>query len=286
MVEMTRTLQVAPSNTEQARAWDGDEGAYWAEHADQFDLALRGYRTPFFEAAAIGPADHVLDIGCGTGEITREAARRAPAGRALGVDLSAAMLRSARRRAAAEGLANAEFEQADAQIHPFAEREFDLAVSRTGTMFFADRAAAFRNIARAVRPGGRLVQLVWQPPSRNDWFLALTAAMAAGRDLPAPPPQAPGPFALSDPDRVRPLLAGAGFADVACEPLTAPMHFGAGADDAYHFVTGLLGWMLTDLDDTGRERALADLRATLRAHETPDGVFYPSATWLITASRT
>ncbi|MFI6005450.1 class I SAM-dependent methyltransferase [Streptomyces sp. NPDC051366] len=282
---MTRMLQVAPSNAEQARAWDGDEGAYWAEHADRFDLAMRGYRARFLEAAAIGPADHVLDIGCGSGEITCEAARRATAGRALGVDLSAAMLRVARRRAAAEGLEHAEFEQADAQIHPFPAEEFDLAVSRTGTMFFADRVAAFRNIARALRPGGRTVQLVWQPPPRNEWFLALTTAMAAGRDLPAPPPAAPGPFSLSDPDRVRRLLTGAGFAEATFEPLTARMYFGADTDDAYRFVSGMLGWMLTDLDDTSRERALADLHTTLRAHGTPDGVLFPSAAWLITATR-
>lgn len=282
---MTRTLQIAPSNAEQARAWDGEEGAYWAEHADQFDLALRGYQARFLDAAAISPADRVLDIGCGTGEITREAARRATAGRALGVDLSSAMLLVARRRSAAEGLTHAEFEQADAQIHPFPTAEFDLAVSRTGTMFFTDPVAAFRNIARAVRPGGRLVQLVWQPPPRNDWFLALTTAMAAGRTLPTPPPEAPGPFSLSDPDRVRRLLTGTGFAEPDIEPLTAPMHFGANADDAYRFVTGLLGWMLTELDGSSHEQALADLRATLRTHETPDGVLYSSATWLITTMR-
>lgn len=60
------------------------------------------------------------------------------------------------------------------------------------------------------------------------------------------------------------------------------MHFGVDADDAYRFAFGPLGWMLTDLDDAGRERALADLRATLRVPETSDGVVYPSATWLIT----
>ncbi|MFE1437163.1 class I SAM-dependent methyltransferase [Streptomyces sp. NPDC058739] len=201
---------------------DGDDGAYWAEHADQFDLALRGYRTRFMEAAAVGLADHVLDIGCRTGEITRRAAHRAAAGRALGVDLSAAMLRVARRRAEAEGLARAEFEQADVQIHQFPAGGYDLAVSRTGTMSFADPVAAFRNIARAVRRGGRLVQLVWRPPSDNTWFLELSTAMAAGRDLPAPPPQAPGPFSLSDPDRVDRLLTGTGFTDVTFEPLTAP----------------------------------------------------------------
>ncbi|MFI6012610.1 hypothetical protein ACIBAG_27985 [Streptomyces sp. NPDC051243] len=90
---------------------------------------------------------------------------------------------------------------------------------------------------------------------------------------------------LSEPDRVRRLITGTGFAEPDIEPLTASMHFGADADDAYSFVSGLLGWMLTDLDDAGRERALADLRATLRAHETSDGVLYPSATWLITLTR-
>ncbi|MCU7821065.1 class I SAM-dependent methyltransferase [Kitasatospora sp. DSM 101779] len=282
---MTGTLQVDPSNAEQARAWDGDEGAYWAEHADRFDRSLRGYRGRLLEAAAVRPADRVLDVGCGAGEITCEVARRAPEGRVLGVDLSAAMLRVARRRAAEQGLANVGFEQADAQIRSFPPREFDLAVSRTGTMFFADHAVAFRTVARAVRPGGRFVQLVWQPPPLNEWFLALTTAMAAGRDLPAPPPDGPGPFSLSDPDRVRRLLTGAGFTEPRVEPLTAPMHFGSDADDAHRFVSGLLGWMLADLDDSGRARALADLRTTLRAHETSDGVLYPSATWLITATR-
>ncbi|MEV7175313.1 methyltransferase domain-containing protein [Kitasatospora sp. NPDC093679] len=282
---MTGTLQVDPSNAEQARAWDGDEGTYWAEHADRFDRSLRGYRAPLLEAAAVRPADRVLDVGCGAGEITCEVARRAATGRVLGVDLSAALLRVARGRAAEQGLGRVGFEQADAQIHPFPAGGFDLAVSRTGTMFFADHAAAFRNIARAVRPGGRFVQLVWQPRSLNAWFLALTTAMAAGRDLPAPPPGAPGPFSLSDPDRVRGLLAGAGFTEPHVEPLTAPMRFGADAEDAHRFVSGLLGWMLADLDGARRARALDDLRTTLRAHETADGVLYPSATWLITAAR-
>ncbi|MGW0555794.1 class I SAM-dependent methyltransferase [Streptomyces sp. NPDC002926] len=189
---MTSTLQVDPSNAEQASAWDGEEGGYWAEHADQFDLALRGYRTRFLAAAGIAAGDQVLDIGCGTGETTRDAARRASRGRALGVDLSDAMLRVARQRAAAEGLHNAAFVHADAQVHPFPAAAFDVAVSRTGTMFFADPVAAFRNICGALRPGGRLVQLVWQPPAGNEWFLSFTRALAAGRPLPGACARRPG----------------------------------------------------------------------------------------------
>ncbi|MEU9305798.1 class I SAM-dependent methyltransferase [Streptomyces sp. NPDC048269] len=194
---MSSTRQVDSSNAEQARAWDGEEGTYWPEHADRFDRAVHAHHAHLLAAAAISATDQVLDIGCGTGQTTRDAARRASRGRAVGVDLSAAMLRRARRRAAAEGLPNAEFVQADAQVHPFPAAVFDVAVSRSGTMFFADPVAAFRNIAGALGPGGRLVQMVWQPPAGNEWFLSLTRALAAGRPLPTPPPDAPGPFALA-----------------------------------------------------------------------------------------
>jgi len=147
-------LHVDPANAEQARAWDGDEGAYWAGNAGQFDRAVAAYHERFLAAAVIGCADRVLDIGCGTGQTTRDAARAAADGVALGVDLSGQMIALARRLAAGQGIANARFEQADAQIHPFPAASFDVAISRTGTMFFADPAAAFANIARALRPGG------------------------------------------------------------------------------------------------------------------------------------
>ena len=120
------------------------------------------------------------------------------------------MLEYARRRAAEEGVANASFEQVDAQIHPFPPEAFDVAISRTGAMFFGDLAAAFTNIGRAMVPGGRLALVTWQPLSANEWIREISGALAAGRDLPAPPPDAPGPFALSEPDRVRSILAGPG----------------------------------------------------------------------------
>jgi ubiquinone/menaquinone biosynthesis C-methylase UbiE len=81
--------------------------------------------------------------------------------------------------------------QADAQVHSFPAQAFDVAVSRIGTMFFGNPVAAFRNIARVLRPGGSLVQLVWQPPLLNEWIGAFTHALAAGLPLPTPPPDAP-----------------------------------------------------------------------------------------------
>ena len=281
----TGAPHVDPTNTAQLQAWDGDEGSYWTEHDDVFNRSLDAYHDPFAAAAGVHLTDRVLDIGCGTGETTRDAARAATSGSALGVDLSSRMIELARRRAVEEGLGNVAFEQVDAQIHPFEPKVFDVAISRTGAMFFGDPVTAFTNIARALRPGARLALLTWQPLARNEWIREFIAALSAGRDLSGPPPNTPGPFGLSDPDRVRTILSTAGFVDIDLHSASGGMWFGTNADDAYQFVLGLLGWMLEGLDDNGRARALDALRSTTAAHETSAGVVYDSSAWLVKARR-
>ena len=280
----TSALRVDSSNRDQLRAWDGDEGAYWADHADYFDRSVAAYHRRLLDQAAIDTQDHVLDVGCGTGETTRDAARAASAGSALGVDLSSRMLDHARRRAAEEGLANATFAQADAQVHAFEPASFDVAISRTSAMFFGDHVAAFRNVGSALRPGGRLLLVTWQALAGNEWLREISGALSAGRDLPAPPPDA-GPFALSDPDRVRSLLTEAGFTGIRLDAMSAGLWFGNDADDAHQFALGLLAWMLEGLDAAGRTRAIDALHATMAAHTTPDGVVFESAAWIVEATR-
>lgn len=281
----TTDIQVDATNTEQHKAWDGGEGDYWAAHANQYDASVDRYHHALLDLAAIGPDDAVLDIGCGTGQTTRDAARIAASGTALGVDLSSRMLDVARTRAEDEGLTNVSFEHGDAQIHPFEPASFDVALSRTGTMFFGDAAAAHTNIARALRPGGRLALAVWQPMSENEWFTSFVGALAAGRDLPAPPPDAPSPFAMSEPDRVGPLLEASGFDDVDFNEVRAPMTFGATASEAHGFILGQLGWLVADLDESSRRAALDELLRTMQEHETDDGVRFGSAMWLVSARR-
>ena len=279
------SIAVDPANIEQTRAWDGDEGAYWARNAERFDRFMTAYHASFLAAAAITATDRVLDIGCGTGQTTRDAARAAAAGSALGVDLSARMIGYARQAAHREGIGNAAFEQADAQIYPFPAGAFEVAISRTGAMFFGDPVAAFANIARALRPGGRLCLLTWQPPASNEWIREIAGALTAGRDLPLPPPDAPGPFALSNPGRIHAVLSAAGYTGVRADPGAGEIWAGRDADDAYLFVLGLMDWMLHGLDEHGRRQALGALRTSLAAHDTGSGVIYQSAAWTIRAIR-
>jgi len=279
------TSLVDPSNVEAARAWDGPAGDFWTDHADQFEASAARYRRPFFAAAAIEPGARVLDVGCGNGATTRQAARLAAPGDVVGVDLSARMLDLARRRAVEEGLTNVAFVQADAQVADLGTERYDRVISHAGAMFFGDPVAAFANLAKALTTEGRLVLLVWQPLAENEWLSSFLRAVAAGRELPLPPPDAPGPFSLGDPDRVRAVLTGAGFGEPELVGVREQTLFGPDVATAESLVLGVVGWMLADLDDAGRAGARAALRADLEAHRGPDGVAYASAAWLVTARR-
>lgn len=273
------------ANVQQAAAWDGHEGDMWTEHADRYEATGRRIWTAFAARRPIAERDHVLDIGCGTGKSTREAARLAPAGLVLGVDLSARMLGHARYRSAAQGLANVRFLQADAQVHRFGDGSFDVVISSFGTMFFADPVAAFRNIGLALRPGGRLAVLTWRELVRNQWLTVLREALALGRALPEPPSSVPGPFGLADPAHVRRVLGAAGFDGTGLEPIDELIEFGPDASAALSFVRtlGIVEGLTKGLDDQAEARGLENLHRVLEAHETGEGVLLGSSAWLITA---
>jgi SAM-dependent methyltransferase len=194
------------------------------------------------------------------------------------------MIDVARRVARDAGVANVEFVQADAQVYPFEAASYDAVVGRTAVMFFGDPAAGFANLHRALRAGGRLSAFVWQEPANNEWAVEIMSILAAGRDLPGPPPDAPHPFALADPKRAAQLLSGAGFSSVGVDAIAEKMRFGSNADEAIEVIRGPMGWLLDTLDEAPRQEVLRRLRAALEARTGPDGVLYGSAGWLLTAT--
>lgn len=273
------------ANVEMAAAWDGDEGDHWASHAERYESTSHRYLERLLAGAGVAWDSTVLDVGCGTGRSTRDVARLAPAGSALGVDLSSRMLERARASAEEEGLTNVRFEQGDAQVHPFPQNAFDIAISSFGVMFFADPVAAFSNVAGALRPEGRVVLLAWRDLSRNEWVTAIRTALALGRALPEPPPDAPGPFAFARREHAEQVLTRAGFVNVRFEEVAAPICFGGDADDAFAFVStfGITRGLTHDLDQAGTAAALDALHRTLIEHDTADGVQFAGSAWLITA---
>ena len=209
----------------------------------------------------------------------------APAGSALGVDISVPAIERARELAEAQGVRNVTFEQADAQVHRFGRERFDLAVSRFGTMFFADPVTAFSNIGRALSPNGRLVMMVWQAGERNEWNAAIRRCLTG----PEGPVAAggPDPFSLADPPVVTGILEAAGFADVTFTDVREPMYLGPDAATALDWIRGFACTReaLDRLDPDAAARALGRLRVILAEHNGARGVRFGSRAWIITARR-
>jgi len=266
-----------------ARVRGASAGGHQSDRVD-YDAELRMHNQMLREAYGIRPDDRILDIGCGAGQTTRDAARLAMAGSALGVDVSAPMVERARRLTEAAGLSNVGFEQADAETHHFPDENFDVVISRFGTMFFREPVAAFTNIARAMRRDGRLVMMVWQEADRNEWSMAIRRAVSVPSDA---PPGGLNPFSLGDPTTTEHLLERAGFAEVAFTDVRAPVYYGADVGAALDWVGGFscVGDALQRLEPASTASARARLRQTIAAHATDDGVWFDSQAWIVTARR-
>ena len=256
-----------------------------ASSLDFYDAELRAHHEHLRAAHRIARGEAVLDIGCGTGLTTREAARAAAPGRVLGVDVSARMVERARLLTTAARIDNVDYELGDVQVHRFAPAHFDVAISRFGTMFFADPAAAFANVASAMRPQARLVLLVWQPYHANHWVQAIDAALGD-----AAPPTAPGagPFSLGDATATAGLLDTAGFDDIHLEDVQEPVLYGHDLDAALAVIHGFESTRaaLATLNPDQAAQTVARLRDMLAAHYSEEGgVRLDSRSWLVTARR-
>jgi SAM-dependent methyltransferase len=271
-------------NVEQDEAWNGASGRHFIEQRERHER-MRGQLTARLLARAqIGDGENVLDIGCGCGDVTILTARAAPSGQALGADLSRVQIAEARRLAATAGVANARFEVADAQVHPFPAGMFDLILSNFGVMFFDDPAAAFGNLRRALRRGGRLAFLCWRARDENPFFttgFAEAAAVLGLRELPGPA----AAFSLADSSATRSLLAGAGFSGLEFAKVDEPMLVGRDVEDVLEYERASPGatGLLAGLSPVQAAELTRQVRDDLTPFASPAGVIIPAAVWLVTA---
>lgn len=277
-------------NAEQIRFWNEVSGPQWVELDDILSAQLRPLGLRALERLDVRPGERILDIGCGGGDTTAEIARRVGAsGRAVGVDISEPLAAHARKATA--GLPHVEIRVADAQTTELESESFDALFSRFGVMFFADPEAAFANLRRALRPGGRLTFICWRALIENPW--AMLPAMAAAQHVPItrPEPHAPGPFAFADGDRVQGILERAGFVHVQRKPVDESMVVARGQalDGAVELLLRI-GPASRALREANAgpdvvDAVRASVREAIARYETSDGVAMPAACWLVTAQR-
>jgi SAM-dependent methyltransferase len=282
------SLAIHPENADQLAYWNGQAGRHWTDRQEVQDRVLAPITRLLFEAADIQPGQRIVDVGCGCGDTTLEAAVMAgPSGAALGVDISQAMLGRARERSAGSGL-NAEFQLVDATVHDFSAISADWLISRFGVMFFANPALTFSNLRRGLKPGGRLAFVCWQEPKKNPWLMLPFQAMR-GR-VPPPPergPEDPGPFSFADPERLRGILDAAGFVDVGIEARSLQLDTAIGQGIEMALRTALeIGPVSRALDGQPEDiyaAAEADIRTALQPYIKGETVLLGASVWIVTA---
>jgi SAM-dependent methyltransferase len=200
------------------------------------------------------------------------------------------MLEQARTSARKAGAANASFENADAQTAPLPRARFDLLFSRFGVMFFGDPTAAFTNLRSSLKPGARLTFVCWRPVQENPWMFVPVMAAAQHIAMPPPPaPDAPGPFGFADTERVRTILTGAGFTDIAFEAADEKVDVGGGSglDATVDFLLqmGPTGNAVREAGASPEvlKNVSAAVRESLLPYQTPDGIRMDAAVWIVTA---
>ena len=278
------------TNEQQIEYWNEVAGPKWVALSDLINAQIEPLGHVAMERLALKEGEQVLDVGCGCGHTSRDLAQRVGvSGRVLGVDVSDVMLADARERSG--GMDQLDFLSADAQTHVFAKGVFDVLFSRFGVMFFSEPQAAFSNLLTALKPGGRLAFICWQEPAANPWMSIPGRAAAAHIEMEGPgEPDAPGPFAFADRERVQGLMEGAGFEGVSVDSYESSLRVGGGLElDAcvdFLLQLGPAAAAMRQADATLSSAIRNSVSEAVSPFWQGDGLQMDAAVWVVSAERT
>jgi len=280
---------VPTDNSEQIAEWNGAMGQRWAALRQDIDRVVAPFGAAAVKKAALQPGERVIDVGCGCGETSIEMARLVgPAGSVLGIDVSQPMLAVARSHGQSASLSHLSFREADASATPL-PANVDLLFSRFGVMFFNRPSAAFGHLRKSLRPGGRCVFVCWRTPRDNAWAMTPLSAARQALDITPPPsdPEAPGPFAFADEERLRTILSDAGFGDIDVQRFDTAIFLGPTPRSAAEG-TVLMGPVARLVREVGGEHLpiIVDaIERTLAPLAAPNGeVHLNGSTWIVAAT--
>jgi ubiquinone/menaquinone biosynthesis C-methylase UbiE len=273
-------------NPRGAEFWNSTMGHAWVSQQAVISDVFTSVTSVSLDAAAARLGEHVIDIGCGTGDTLLAFAKVVgQSGAVLGVDVSAPMLDFAKHRAAEATLDNAAFALADATSYAFEPRWADLVYSRFGVMFFDDPIRAFTNIHGGMKAGGRLVFVCFRSMPESPWFrVPIEAARPHVPPQPPVDPLAPGMFSLAREERLGGILTEAGFREVSLKATNVPIH-GKDTTQSMAFLTnaGPLSALLENASGEQRIRATEAVRNALAANIGADGRGLHVGLWLVSA---
>jgi len=278
-------------NAEATEAWDGPLYDRFVQYRHLVVDALGPHGEAALKLVPPAAGERVLDIGCGFGDTTQRIAGLVGAGgEVVGVDVAPRFIETATREAAEAGVENVSFHVRDVQFDSLGE-DYDLAFSRMGTMFFASPVAALRNVLGALKPGGRLVMVVWRRREDNDWMYRaqqVVEALVPRNEESDEPTCGPGPFSMANADTVSEILKFAGFEDIALHRCDLDVLFGTDVDEAIavNLAIGPAGELMRLAGDSAAPllpRIDAELRAALAEYVRDDGIYAPASTWIVTA---
>lgn len=278
------------NNSEQHSYWNGEAGQHWAKQDAQMADLLRIVAESLLQHLQIPAGSKVLDIGCGGGSQSQLLAQQlGETGQVTGIDISEPLLNIARQRQPQPGSAPLKFIRADAQNYALPQGQFDWLFSRFGVMFFEDPGAAFQNLHRALKPGGKLGFCCWPSPKLNPFFTAPMAAILP--HLPPQPetdPDAPGPFAFADPNRIEQILSQAGFVEIAISEQQIALQFGRDASLSELTATmarlGPAARLLKEQSEQVNAAARVSLEQALSRFYRDGSLHFPSYIWFVSAS--
>lgn len=264
--------------------WNGTRGQRWVEAQKLTDRMFKPVEDLLAEEVAAEVPAMLLDVGCGAGSTTLRASEvMGGKGTCVGLDISEALVEAARARAKAAG-APVDFIRADAETHDFAGGKFDLVMSRFGVMFFDDFVEGYTNLRRAAAPDGALCVITWREPQENPFMTAAGRAVKSLLpDLPSYDPDAPGQFGMADEGKIRRVIEGSGWKDLAYEPVDFECAFPVSDIDMMLTHLGPLGTLMQTLDLALAEKVYKTAKDAFTPYIDGDEVKYTAGCWKITA---
>jgi len=262
----------------------------WRKHDQHLKDAFGAVSEALLDRAGVSEGQRVLDVACGSGEPAIPAALRVgPGGSVTATDFVPEMVAIAREKARARGLDQIEFQVVDGEQLALPAATYDAATMRWGLMFMPDPVACLSHIHEALKANARFATACWAGPDDNPWASLPMRVLKQYMDLPEPKPGQTGIFAFADPDRIRSVMADAGFRDIAVESmdvLWSGAECGADYFEEVIEMAGPLASLFSKLSNQEQAAYASDVAQQAdRLSDTKPAIAFPGRTWVAVGTR-